>query len=129
MKPLYVGIAFAVGIVAIGILIVSSSVGGKQPHALPAANQAQPATTPTSGSSDGVASVASLVGGLEARLREQPDDGKGWLLLAKSYQHLGRLDDAREAYRKADALGQGDPTVAAQLFGLDGDTTDADMDD
>ena len=56
-----------------------------------------------------------MVGGLEERLRQQPEDGKGWLLLAKSYKHMGRLEEARQAYRKADALGNGDGTVAATL--------------
>ena len=63
-------------------------------------------------------SVESMVGDLETRLQQDPDDGKGWLLLAKSYRHLGRMDDARNAYQKADVLGSGDPTVAAQLYGL-----------
>lgn len=64
-------------------------------------------------------SVESMVVGLEARLQDQPDDGKGWLLLAKSYRHMGRMDDAREAYKKAEALDSGDAKVAAQLYGLD----------
>jgi cytochrome c-type biogenesis protein CcmH len=55
-------------------------------------------------------------------LQQEPDDGKGWLLLAKTYRHLGRMDEAREAYRKADALGNSDATVAAQLFGLAANT-------
>ena len=52
-----------------------------------------------------VGSVASLTAGLEARLEEQPDDGEGWLLLAKSYFYLGRLDEARHAYARAVTLG------------------------
>jgi cytochrome c-type biogenesis protein CcmH/NrfG len=64
-------------------------------------------------------SVASMVGGLEERLRQHPDDGKGWLLLAKSYRHMGRMDDARVAYRNAEDLGSGDAAVAAQLYGLE----------
>ncbi len=53
-------------------------------------------------------SVSSLIGGLEARLEENPNDGRGWLLLAKSYEHLGRYDDAREAFAHAAALGATD---------------------
>ena len=50
-------------------------------------------------------SVSSLIGGLEHRLGENPDDGRGWLLLAKSYEHLGRYEDARTAFARAAALG------------------------
>lgn len=60
-------------------------------------------------------SVASLAAGLAARLREQPDDGDGWLLLAKSYVHLERLDEARHAYARAAALGETDDALAHQV--------------
>ena len=55
-----------------------------------------------------VPSVSSLIGGLEERLAEDPNDGRGWLLLAKSYQHLGRHEDARRAFAHAAALGETD---------------------
>jgi len=61
----------------------------------------------------GTASVSSLVDGLAARLAESPDDGKGWLLLARSYQHLQRFDEAKDAYAKAVALGQSEPSLDA----------------
>ena len=62
-----------------------------------------------------IGSVANLTAGLEARLERQPDDGEGWLLLAKSYLYLDRLDDARQAYARAAALGNNDDTVARQI--------------
>ena len=72
--------------------------------------------------STSVGSVASLTAGLEARLEEQPDDGEGWLLLAKSYFYLGRLEEARQAYSRAVELGNADATVAQQV-GADIPTT------
>jgi cytochrome c-type biogenesis protein CcmH len=51
-------------------------------------------------------SISSLVEGLAARLEENPEDSKGWLLLAKSYEQLNRPDDARYAYARAAALGE-----------------------
>ena len=63
------------------------------------------------------ASVGDLLGGLEERLRSNPDDGKGWLLLAKSYELLGQDTDASEAYAKAAALGVTDEALAARLKG------------
>jgi cytochrome c-type biogenesis protein CcmH len=73
----------------------------------------------TSNDTTNLASVESMVGGLEDRLRMNPDNGKDWLLLAKSYHHMGRMEDARVAYKKAEALGSGDATVAKQLYGLE----------
>ena len=67
-------------------------------------------------------SVSSLTAGLEARLSEQPGDGEGWLLLAKSYVYLNRMDEARHAYARATALGESDATVAQQVAGDDAAT-------
>jgi cytochrome c-type biogenesis protein CcmH len=61
------------------------------------------------------ASVNELLTGLEQRLEEDPDNGKGWLLLAKSYDHLGRSQDAAAAYDKASALGVSDSDLEARL--------------
>lgn len=62
-----------------------------------------------------IASVDSLVAGLEERLRQQPDDGKGWLLLARSYDHLGRKDDSADAYARARELGVVDDASDANI--------------
>lgn len=69
---------------------------------------AQQTTSSPSGVQAG--SISSLVDGLAARLEDNPDDGKGWLLLAKSYQHLHRYEAAQDAYAKAVALGVTDPS-------------------
>ena len=61
------------------------------------------------------ASVNELLAGLEMRLQEHPDDAKGWLLLAKSYDHLGRGHDAVAAYEKATQLGLTDSGLEARL--------------
>ena len=61
------------------------------------------------------ASVDELLAGLEQRLQDDPDDAKGWLLLAKSYDHLGREQDAVAAYEKATQLGLTDSELEARL--------------
>jgi len=48
--------------------------------------------------------VAGLIGQVEARLAENPDDLRGWLLLARAYVRLGRIDDAIAAQAKAGDL-------------------------
>ena len=57
------------------------------------------------------APVATLLAGLENRLAENPDDGKSWLLLAKSYDHLGDTERAASAYAKATELGLRDAVL------------------
>lgn len=74
-------------------------------------------STQQQASGEKVGSVASLLAGLEKRLAENPADGKGWLLLAQSYEMLGRLDDASAAYEKATALGTTNEEFAARLAG------------
>ncbi|MBI4184391.1 MAG: c-type cytochrome biogenesis protein CcmI [Proteobacteria bacterium] len=49
--------------------------------------------------------LSQLVGQLAERLRAEPDRQEGWLLLARSYQTLGRFADAAAAFRRALALG------------------------
>lgn len=119
MKSLFFAAGFALLAVATALYFVSGSfaadpaVERPTPHSQLASAESRPDRNDS-----GLASVASLVTGLEEKLSLNPDDSKGWLLLAKSYQHLGRPDDAREAYRKAAALGHTDARVAAQLFDL-----------
>lgn len=60
-----------------------------------------------------VGSVASMVDGLAERLKQNPDDGKNWILLARSYKHLNRIPEAQDAYAKAAALGEYDAGLAA----------------
>jgi len=69
--------------------------------------------------------VASLLDKLEAKLRDHPEDANGWLLLARSYQHTGRVGDARDAYRQAVFLGAEDPELAQRLHSADGDAASA----
>jgi hypothetical protein len=61
------------------------------------------------------ASIETLLSGLEERLRSNPDDGKDWLLLAQSYEHVGRNADASDAYARAVALGVSDEALGARL--------------
>lgn len=82
-----------------------------------AAHQSSNAGAQRSAADNGkkTASVTELLAGLEQRLREDPGDAKGWLLLAKSYDHLGRNEDAAAAYDKAVELGMSDNVLEARL--------------
>jgi hypothetical protein len=108
-------------IVVIGLAIALYAAIGKpgvESHATGAGSaDAMSAQKQVEMSGDKAASVSALLSGLEERLRSNPGDGKEWLLLAKSYEHLGRNEDAAEAYAKAAALGVTDETLAARLGG------------
>jgi cytochrome c-type biogenesis protein CcmH len=45
--------------------------------------------------------IATAVGRIEAHLAEQPDDGRGWEVVAPVYIRSGRLDDGVKAYGNA----------------------------
>ncbi len=63
------------------------------------------------------ASIASLTQDLSDSLQEQPDDASGWLLLARSYEHLGRRDEAIVALNRARDLGKTDAAFEMTLMG------------
>jgi cytochrome c-type biogenesis protein CcmH len=54
-----------------------------------------------------------MVDGLAEKLKAQPTDSESWLLLARSYEHLGRTKEAIEAYERAALLGEYDAKLAA----------------
>jgi hypothetical protein len=65
----------------------------------------------------GVASVESLIGGLEARLAKQPNDANGWALLAQSYAYTAD-DAARErAVKRAVELGVDEQSLRERIAG------------
>jgi hypothetical protein len=105
-------VVFGMGLVLYGV-IGKPELSNIQATSSSAMTNAQPAQP--GGTSDKVGSVTSLLTGLETRLAENPDDAKGWLLLAKSYDHLGRDGEARDAYAKAAALGMTDADLEARL--------------
>lgn len=50
------------------------------------------------------AALASVIAQVEARLRQDPEQGKGWEALAPVYLKLGRFRDAADAYANAARL-------------------------
>ncbi len=50
---------------------------------------------------DEMPDIASAVKELEKRLEQNPDDAEGWVMLAKSYQFLGRINEIASVYEKA----------------------------
>ena len=57
--------------------------------------------------------VEAMVAKLAARMRESPNDGTGWALLARSYLAMQRPAEALDAYEHAVALQQGNADLLA----------------
>lgn len=73
--------------------------------ATPPAQQAQP-------------SFGDLIAELERRLQANPDDGRGWVLLARGYARQGRLAEALKAQERAVALAANDEQAAEIAAGF-----------
>lgn len=52
--------------------------------------------------------IQGMVARLAERMKTQPDDVQGWRMLARSYETLGRFDDAVAAYRELQRLAPND---------------------
>jgi len=61
----------------------------------------------------GEQSLEQMVNTLAERMKDKPDDLRGWVLLARSYETLNRYDDALGAYRNARRLSGDNPEVLA----------------
>lgn len=95
--------------VPIGVLVVYLWVGS--PKVLlqdPQMNAGQP--TP--------AQIEAMVDKLAARMKENPTDIQGWLMLGRSYAALNRLPEAQTALKKAIALDPNNADAMADLADL-----------
>ena len=61
-----------------------------QPHAVRVAEQSAKS-----------AKLTALIEKVEKRLREHPEDGRGWAVIAPVYMRQGRFEEAARAYQKA----------------------------
>ncbi|HOG02937.1 MAG TPA: c-type cytochrome biogenesis protein CcmI, partial [Accumulibacter sp.] len=57
--------------------------------------------------------ILEMVNGLVEKLRKNPDDSQGWVMLARSYKVLERFPEAADAYSRAATLVDQDPVLLA----------------
>lgn len=112
-KTALISVAIAVPLLAAGMYLQlgSPNVATNGHKSLP--SQSSSADRSGNTGEQKIGTVASMVDGLASRLRDNPDDGGSWLLLARSYKHLNRMDEAIGAYEHAAKLGQYDADLAA----------------
>lgn len=114
-RKMVVGLAIVLPAFAAGAYFLIGAPGTDSQHPTSESWRSDNAAANSTVSASTVGSVASMTDGLELRLAEDPNDAKGWLLLSRSYEHLNRVDDAINAYAKAQALGQSDSKLSALL--------------
>jgi cytochrome c-type biogenesis protein CcmH len=89
-------IALPLGAVALYLALGSPELPGQ-----PLADRLARAHAGAGAATDEPTSLASLVRQVEAHLGRNPDDGRGWEVLAPAYMRLERFDDAAKARRNA----------------------------
>jgi cytochrome c-type biogenesis protein CcmH len=57
------------------------------------------------------ADIERMVTGLAAKLEQEPDNFKGWAMLARSYKAMGRLPEALRAYERTGSLMDSNPDL------------------
>ena len=62
--------------------------------------------------------VSQMIDKLAARLKEKPDDPKGWAMLARSYKVMGRFAEAEQAFLKAGELVNTEPDLLVDYADL-----------
>lgn len=109
-RPLLAG-ALGSGVAA---LIVGLYVLLGTPEAMTGARPG-PAAGGEGGHALGQQQIQAMVQRLAERLQDNPNDGNGWLMLAKSYGVLGRFAESAAAYGRAIALLPPDAQVLADF--------------
>ncbi len=104
----------AIPLMAVGLY---QHLGSKEIIPLLEQGNPTPATTAAAGSPAqhemGEQSLEEMVNVLAARLQDKPDDLRGWILLARSYETLNRYADALAAYGNARRLSGDNPELLA----------------
>ena len=103
-----------------------------------AANAPQNGSTPSTASTASGASetnpavtdkqILAMVDSLAAKMQQNPSDPKGWVLLARSQNALGRFADATKSYERAAALLPNDAQVLADYADASAMTQDGRFD-
>lgn len=89
---LAVGVAVSIPVVAITMYLLLGTPAALDPNKVGGQAQGGHDVSPQQ--------IAKMVEDLQGRLRSNPDDVDGWVMLAKSTQALGRYDDSVKAYRE-----------------------------
>lgn len=110
-------IAFGSAVPIIAILLyfqigTPSTLTQGQAATSPGQQEAGGASSRMTGGAPSQQEIEKRVANMAARLKDNPDDAKGWAMLARSYQNFKRYKEASDAYARAAELTAND----AQLW-------------
>ena len=94
-KAAAIAVAVAVPLVSVSLYLGLGTPQGLEPGKENAAQGAPHQLTQEQ--------IESMAARLAQRLESKPDDGEGWVMLARTYNALGRFGEAAAAYAKAEA--------------------------
>ncbi|CAD5372295.1 Cytochrome c heme lyase subunit CcmH [Rubrivivax sp. A210] len=103
---------------ALALLIPLGSVAAYLLLGNPAAVEPRVAPAVNAGQQAGAEEMQQRIAALLQRLQAEPKNVDGWLTLGRSYTALGRFADAAAAFRRANELTPGNPTLLADLADL-----------
>ncbi len=90
VTPVTIATAIALPVVSLGLYLAYGAPGMPAQPLSERIAEASEASKPN-----------DLIAKVEQRLREHPEDGMGWDVIAPVYSAMGRYEDAAESYRKA----------------------------
>lgn len=98
-------LVLAIPILAISLYLWVGNTKGLTPQAVEPA----PAPMMDNAAAPGHQNFSSVLDNLTARLKDQPDDLEGWVMLGRTYAIMQRFNEARDAYKKVLALSPDNP--------------------
>jgi cytochrome c-type biogenesis protein CcmH len=90
-----IAVAIALPLISVSLYLGLGNRQGLEPGKENAAQGAPHQLTPEQ--------INAMVARLAQRLKSNPDDGEGWVMLARTYNALGRFGEAAAAYASAEA--------------------------
>ena len=96
-------VAALLPLITFGIYLRLGDMNALDPEAA-AAPQSDVAAAHSRSGEANIAQVEQMVANLASRLQQEPDDGEGWYMLARSYSALGRYEPAADAFARAHAM-------------------------
>lgn len=100
-----------VPVVAVSLYLI---LGDSSPNALLMPSEVSNIANKQPSVKQTIGTVEAMVSDLAERLKNQPDDLQGWVMLGKSYKYLQKFEKAAEAFSKANILAGTDPNVMLQ---------------
>lgn len=99
----------AIPLMAVSLYLWIGNTKGLTPQ--PISEQQSPMSGSESESESGHQNFSSVLDSLIARLREQPDDVEGWIMLGRTYAIMQRFNEAKIAYERVIALSPESPEL------------------